>query len=131
MYLNVSDFCYISQSLFQLLKTMLLNVLLIFMVYKNFLALFRNVEFSLRTGPRRIEIHHCVHVRSHTHTDTLLGDSHACPSTPSWNLPTMFCVGTRPAMRNARCAIHYGFLEGAFHPPGDSFKGCTPRVYAC
>lgn len=37
----------------------------------------------------------------------------------------------RPAMRNARCAIHYGFLEGAFHPPGGSFKGCTPCVYAC
>lgn len=97
---------------------------------KKFLVLFTRLEISLRTGIRSPKsITEYMFIRAHT--GTLLGDSHACSSTPSWNLPTVFHVGTRPAMRNARCAIHYGFLEGAFHPPGGSFKGCTPCVYAC
>jgi len=51
-----------------------------------------------------VEIHHCVHTLSHV--QMLLGDSHACSCAPSQNLPTAFRAGTRPAMRNARCAIH-------------------------
>lgn len=98
---------------------------------KKFLVLFTRLEISLAHGYPITESHHCVHVHSRTHWHWVLGDSHACSSTPAWNLPTVFHVGTRPAMRNARCAIHYGFLEGAFHPPGGSFKGCTPCVYAC
>lgn len=102
----------------------------IFVIYKNFLVLFGNREISLRMGirsPKSITAYTFVRTPiqftfgrfTRMLVYPILEPTHGVPR---WDTTS-----------NAQCALRdsLGVSGRGFSPSGGSFKGCTPRVYAC